>query len=89
MIRATQLNLARVSGKTIVIPGYGPVGNKSDFTLFRDVLTEIRGKVAALKKQGKSVQEVIAAKVSARYDEKWGGLFMSPAQFTSLVYQGV
>jgi len=89
MIRATELNLTKVGDKTIVIPGHGPIGNKSDLALFRDVLTETRERVAALKKQGKSVQEVIAAKVSARYDEKWGGLFMSPAQFISLVYQGV
>jgi len=89
MIRATELNLTKVGDKTIVIPGHGPIGNKSDLALFRDVLTETREKVAALKKQGKSVQEVIAAKVSARYDEKWGGLFMSPAQFISLVYEGV
>jgi glyoxylase-like metal-dependent hydrolase (beta-lactamase superfamily II) len=89
MIRATELNLTQVSDKTIVIPGHGPVGTKSDLKLFRDVLTEIREKVAALKKQGRSLQEVVAAKVSARYDEKWGGLFMSPAQFLGLVYQGV
>jgi glyoxylase-like metal-dependent hydrolase (beta-lactamase superfamily II) len=88
-IRATELNLSKVSDKTIVIPGHGPVGNKSELALFHDVLTEIREKVAALKKEGKSVREVIAAKVSARYDDKWGGLFMSPAQFIGLVYQGV
>ncbi len=88
-IRATELNLTKVSDKTIVIPGHGPVGNKSELMMYRDVLTEIREKVAALKKQGRSVQEVVAAKVSARYDDKWGGLFMGPAQFIGLVYQGV
>jgi len=88
-IRAAELNLAKVTNKTVVIPGHGPVGDRSQLALYCDVLTEIREKVAKLKKQGRSLEDVIAAKVSARYDEKWGGLFMSPAQFTGLVYQGV
>jgi glyoxylase-like metal-dependent hydrolase (beta-lactamase superfamily II) len=88
-IRAAELNLKRVGGKTIVIPGHGPVGDKSQLAVFRDVMSEIRERVAALKKQGRTLEEVVAAKVSARYDDKWGGLFMTPAQFTGLVYQGV
>jgi len=54
-IRAAEANIARVTGKTIVIPGHGAVGGKADLILFRDVLVEIRDKVAALKKQGKSL----------------------------------
>ena len=40
--------------------------NKDDLVLFRDLLVEVRDKVAALKKQGKSLPEVIAAKPGAR-----------------------
>jgi hypothetical protein len=65
------------------------VGGKADLSLFRDALVEIRDKVAALKKQGKSLAEVVAAKPGARYDAEWGNLFMSPAAFIALVYQGV
>ena len=73
----------------IVIPGHGAVGGKADLILFRDVLVEIRDKVAPLKKQGKSLAEVVAAKPGGRYDAEWGNLFMSPAAFIALVYQGV
>jgi hypothetical protein len=73
----------------IVIPGHGAVGGKADLILFRDVLVEIRDKVAALKKQGKSLADVVAAKPGARYDAEWGNGFMSPAAFLALVYQGV
>ena len=38
------------------------MGRKADRILFRDVLVEIRDKVAALKKQGKSLPDVVAAK---------------------------
>ena len=70
-IRAAETNIAAVSNKTIVIPGHGAVGSKADLLLFRDVLVEIRDKVAALKKQGKPLPEVIAAKPGARYDAEW------------------
>src|ERR1700723_3379178 len=88
-IRAAEANIAKVTNKTIVIPGHGAVGGKADLILFRDVLVEIREKVAALKKQGKSLPEVVAAKPGARYDAEWGNLFQNPADFAALVYQGV
>ena len=88
-IRAAEANIATVTDKTIVIPGHGAIGGKADLILFRDVLVEIRDKVAALKKQGKSLPEVIAAKPGARYDAVWGNLFQNPADFIALVYQGV
>jgi cyclase len=34
--------------------------------------------VAKLKSSGKSVEEVIAAKPSAEYDDAWGKGFMNP-----------
>ena len=88
-IRAAEANIAKVSSKTIVIPGHGPVGGKADLILFRDVLVDIRDKVAALKKQGKPLPEVIAAKPSAGYDAEWGNLFQNPSDFVALVYRGV
>ena len=88
-IRAAEANIALATDKTIVIPGHGAVGAKADLILFRDVLVEIRDRVAALKKQGKSLPEVVAAKPGARYDKEWGNLFQSPSDFVALVYQGV
>ena len=88
-IRAAEANIAKVTDKTIVIPGHGAVGSKADLVLFRDVLVDIRDKVAALKKQGRSLPDVIAAKPGARYDEVWGNLFQSRSDFVALVYQGV
>jgi glyoxylase-like metal-dependent hydrolase (beta-lactamase superfamily II) len=88
-IRAAEANLAMATDKTIVIPGHGAVGSRADLVLFRDVLVEIRDKTAALKRQGKSLAEVIAAKPGTRYDAEWGKLFQNPVDFVTLVYQGV
>jgi len=89
MIRATEHNLSAVTDKTIVIPGHGPIANKTSLAEFRDMLVTIRSNVATLKKQGKSLSATIAAKPTAAYDAKWGQFLITPAMFTGLVYSGV
>ncbi len=91
MIRATAANLAnpKVSDKTVIVPGHGPVGNKAQLAEYHDMLVASRDNVAALKKQGRSLQEIVAAKPTAAYDAKWGNYLWSPEGFTRLVYKGV
>ena len=89
MIKAAETNLAMVTDKTIVIPGHGPVAGKKEMTKYRDLLVLIRDRVAALKKAGKSLDEIVAAKVTAAYDAKWGGSFINGDFFTKLVYKGL
>jgi glyoxylase-like metal-dependent hydrolase (beta-lactamase superfamily II) len=88
-IRAAEANVAAITGTTIVIPGHGPVASRSDVVEFRDMLVAIREKVATLKKQGKTLDETVAAKPTAGYDAKWGQFLITPAMFTTLVYAGV
>jgi glyoxylase-like metal-dependent hydrolase (beta-lactamase superfamily II) len=89
MIHATKTNLADVSDKTIIVPGHGPVGNKSELMEYLTVLQKVRDKVADLKKQGKTVDEVVAAKPTAAYDAKWGTFVINGDFFSRLVYKGV
>jgi glyoxylase-like metal-dependent hydrolase (beta-lactamase superfamily II) len=89
MIRATEANLAKVTNKMIVIPGHGAVADKSQLAFYRDLLVSTRDKVAALKKQGRSLDEIVAAKLTAATDEQWGNGFRSPADFIGDVFQGV
>ena len=89
MICATEANLAKVSHTTIVIPGHGEVADKSQLSFYRDLLVGTREKVATLKKQGKSLDEIVAAKLTAATDEKWGNGFRSPKDFIGDVFQGV
>lgn len=89
-IRATEANLMAVTDDTIVIPGHGPpVSNKTELEQFRNMLVAIRDEVAALKSQGRTLDETVAAKPTAAYDAKWGQFAVSPALFTKLVYMGV
>jgi len=89
MIRAAEANVANANDETIVIPGHGPIGNKSQLIEFRDMLVAIREKIASLKKQGKSLNEAVADKPTTDYDSKWGGFVVNGDFFTRLVYAGV
>ena len=88
MIRATEWNLTEVTAKTIIIPGHGPVSDRSQLIEFRDMLTDIRSRIAALKKQGRTQEEVLSERPTASYDEKWGQL-VPPNLFVRTVYAGV
>jgi len=88
MIKAAEMNLAKVTEKTIVIPGHGKIGGKSEMTEYRDMLITIYDRVAGLKKEGKSLEEIVATKPTAVYDSKWAGSFITGDVFTKLVYAG-
>lgn len=89
MIRATEANLVKLTDSMVVIPGHGAVGDKSQLAFYRDLLVSTREKVAALKRQGKSLDEIVAAKPTADTDAKWGNGFRSPKDFIGDVFQGV
>ena len=90
MIAASDANLAVATNNTIIIPGHGhPVSNKAELKEFRDMLVAIRESVAKLKQQGRSRDEIVAAKPTAAFDAKRGNFPIDPGFFTRLVYEGV
>jgi glyoxylase-like metal-dependent hydrolase (beta-lactamase superfamily II) len=90
MIAASDANLAATTDKTIIVPGHGrPVSNRNELKEFRDMLVAVRENVAALKRQGRSRDEAVAAKPTAAFDAKWGNFVIDPGFFTRLVYEGV
>lgn len=89
-IKAAEANLTAVTDKTIVIPGHGkPVSDRAELSGYRDMLVAIHENVARLKRQGRSLDDTIAAKPTAAFDAKWGQFVITPALFTRLVYRGV
>jgi glyoxylase-like metal-dependent hydrolase (beta-lactamase superfamily II) len=90
MIAASDANLAATNDDTIVIAGHGKaVGTRAELQEFRDMLVTVREKVAALKKQGRSRDDTVAAKPTLAFDAKFGDFVIDPGFFTRLVYEGV
>jgi hypothetical protein len=50
------------------------------------MLVGVRAAVAKLVKQKQTLDEVVAAKPTAPWDEVWGKGFMKPDFFTKIVY---
>jgi hypothetical protein len=74
----------------LIIPGHGgPASNRAELAGYRDMLVAVREKVAALKRQGRTLQDTLAAKPTAAFDPEWGQWIVGPANFTKLVYAGV
>jgi cyclase len=89
VIAAAERVLGGIDDKTRIIPGHGPVGTKADLQAYRDVLKTLRDRIAKLKAEGRSRDEVIAAKPTAEYDAKWGTGFMKGDVFTGLAFDSL
>ena len=89
-IRAVEAILANTDDKTIIIPGHGrPVSSRSECRDYHDMLVAIRDRVGTLKRQKRTLEEIIAANPTAPFDQKWGQFVITPAFLTKLVYEGV
>jgi glyoxylase-like metal-dependent hydrolase (beta-lactamase superfamily II) len=89
MINACTHNLAVTTNKTLIIPGHGAVGNRSELSQFRDMLVSIKENVSKLKKSGRSLKDTIAEKPTKAFDAKYGNFVLDGAFFTKLVYADV
>jgi glyoxylase-like metal-dependent hydrolase (beta-lactamase superfamily II) len=89
MIKACNHNLKISTSKTIIVPGHGAVGTREELMQFRDMLMAVQHNVSKLKKEGRSLNETVAAKPTAAFDDKWGKYVLDGAFFTKLVYHDV
>ena len=86
MIAASNKLLALADDSTKIVPGHGPLGNKSDLAKFRDMLSSARDRVQKLKSSGRTADEAVAAKPFADLEPTWSsGLFNSDT-FVKIVY---
>ena len=81
--------LARADANTKIIPGHGALANKADLQRFHDMLVKVRANIQSLIDQGKTEDEVVAAKPSAEFDATWGQGFMNAEQFNRFAYQSL
>jgi glyoxylase-like metal-dependent hydrolase (beta-lactamase superfamily II) len=88
-IKASEIVLARSDAATKIVPGHGDLATRADYQRFHDMLVKVRGNIKTLIDQGKSEDDVVAAKPTAEFDAIWGTGFMMPETFTRFAYQGL
>ena len=70
MLEGLGVTIGMAGPNTKVIPGHGPTADRSGVTFHRDMLLAVRDRVAQLIQQGRTEQEVIAARLTAAYDAR-------------------
>lgn len=68
MIEGLGVTIGMAGPNTKIVPGHGPTVDRAAVIAHRDMIIAIRDKVAALVLQGKTVEEVLAAKPTSDYD---------------------
>lgn len=86
MIDGAGKALGMTNRTTKIVPGHGPLGDRAALETYRKVITTVRDRVRDLKRGGKTLEQVQAAKPSAEFDAAWGKGLMSPDAFVGVVY---
>lgn len=89
MLTAGHAISKNIDAQTKLVPGHGPAGDRAALLEYLDMLHTTSEKVRQLKKQGHSLEEVIAATPTKSYDEKWGKAFFNGEQYTAILFQAV
>jgi glyoxylase-like metal-dependent hydrolase (beta-lactamase superfamily II) len=85
-LRAT---IDRAGPNTKIIPGHGPVTDRNALIAQRDLIIAVRDKVAALVAQNKTLDEVLAAKLTADIDPQIPQAGQSSERFIKWLYAEV
>jgi glyoxylase-like metal-dependent hydrolase (beta-lactamase superfamily II) len=89
MIAAADTYLKLANDKTRIVPGHGPIGDKAALLDYRTMLVTARDRMAALVKDGKSEDDVVAAKPFADLDVKWAPTDLASKNFVRVVYHSL
>jgi glyoxylase-like metal-dependent hydrolase (beta-lactamase superfamily II) len=84
MIAAADEGLKLAAPNTRIIPGHGAVASRADFVAYRDMLADIRAKVAAGIAAGQTLTQIQATHPAQRYGMADG--FVRPDEFVETVY---
>ena len=89
VITAAERVLEVSDENTRIIPGHGPLASRADLQAYRDMLVAIRTRVQRMVAEGKSVDEIVGAGVTAEWDESLGHTAITPEAIVRFVYAGV
>src|ERR1035437_1842915 len=89
MIAATDAYLKLTNAKSRIVPGHGPIADKTALIEYRTMLITARDRMAKLLKQGKSEDDVMAAKPFSDLDAKWAPTELAARNFVRVVYHSL
>lgn len=88
-IAAVQKLIETTDDDTKIIPGHGPLATRADLIAYQDMLTFANASFRDLKKEGKTVEEAVAANPLEDYDATWGGKLFTTDKWIGLMYPSI
>ena len=67
----------------------GSGGSVQGMIAYKELLQSVTERVATLMRSGATLQQIIAAKPSAKYDAKWGGKFIATDKFIGFIFDSL
>jgi len=86
LIRAADAYIKASNDQTKIVPGHGKLATKADMIAWREMLITSRDRIQKLINEGKTEQEVLAAKPLADLDAKWAANPQQAENWTKMVY---
>jgi glyoxylase-like metal-dependent hydrolase (beta-lactamase superfamily II) len=88
LVAAVEAILARSTARTVIVPGHGPVANRSDLAEYRDMLVSVGRQVRIGVEQGQQLDEILASHPTAEFDARFAraGASVTPEDFVRNVY---
>jgi glyoxylase-like metal-dependent hydrolase (beta-lactamase superfamily II) len=71
IIGAAERVLAMADGATKIIPGHGPLADRARLQAYRDMLVALRARIQTEVAAGKTLEQVLAAKLTEPYARDW------------------
>jgi cyclase len=71
---------------TKVVPGHGPVADRDALVFHRDLIVTVRDRIAAMIREGKTLEQVREARPTAEFEERVGGPPNFIQQFVDTLY---
>lgn len=88
-LRALDRIIALADSDTKVIPGHGPLADRSDVQRARSVLADCQARVRAMVERGMSEADIVAANPLAGYHDDWNWDFITTERMTRTLYRSL
>jgi cyclase len=89
VIDAVGKMLELCGARTRVIPGHGPLSDCEGLEAYRKMLKTVRGRIANMIEDGKSLDEILASRPVADYADEWGGGFIGAERWVRMLHDNL
>ena len=79
--------LAVVDDATVIMPGHGDLANKTDYQNIRNAVGKIYESVKTNFTAGKTLEQILALKLTQEYDSNYGGGFIKSDALVTTMFQ--